>query len=126
MRPLSVSMPGRRVEPGMAARATRVALVVGTILVAINQGDSLIRDPLRFGMAARIALTFAVPFLVSMYSMLGMVPELRPRQRSKTGGVYRCRNCPSPGCGEAVVGPGGALPPCLRCGDAARWIPTRA
>lgn len=109
----------------MLARATRVALVVGTILVAINQGEALLRGPLRVGLMARIALTFAVPFLVSMYSMLGMVPELRPGQRSAAGGVYRCRNYPTAHAGEAVVRAGDRLPPCPRCGAAARWILTR-
>jgi hypothetical protein len=108
----------------MLARATRVALVVGTLLVAINQGDALLRDPLHLSLVARIGLTFAVPFLVSMYSMLGMVPELRPRQRSSTGGAYRCRAC-QPRSGDAIIGARALLPPCPQCGDAARWIPSR-
>jgi hypothetical protein len=118
MRRLWSPVPGRRVEPGMVARAARVAVVVGTILVAINQGG--------VGTIARVALTFTVPFLVSMYSMIGMVPELLPQQRSKTGGAYRCRRCPSPGFGEAVVSPGDPLPSCPRCGGEARWIPSHA
>jgi hypothetical protein len=109
----------------MLARAMRVALIVGTILVAINQGDGLLRGPLRLGLIARMGLTFVVPFLVSMYSMLGMVPELRPGQRSPTGGAYRCRTCRSAQQGEALADAGDPLPPCPQCGGEARWIPLR-
>ena len=108
----------------MLARATRVALLVGTILVAINQGDAVLRGPLGFSLVARIGLTFAVPFLVSIYSMLGMVPELRPGQRSPKGGAYRCRNRAMAHQGEAIVSTHDRLPPCPQCGDTARWIPS--
>lgn len=110
----------------MIAKAGRVALVVGTVLVAINQSTAVLHDPLRTGLLLRVGLTYAVPFLVSLYSMVGLVPELRPGQRSKPGGVYRCRSCPGSGHGQAVVSAGDALPSCPRCGIAARWIPTRA
>ncbi len=110
----------------MIARATGEATFVGRIPFVINQGDTKIRDPVHPGLVVRIALTFAVPFLVSMYSMLGMVPELRLGERSPAGGVYRCRNCPGPGLGHAAVGAGDALPSCPQCGVAARWIPIHA
>jgi hypothetical protein len=102
----------------MLTRAARVALVVGTFLVVIN-------DFLRLGSTGRIGLTFLVPFLVSMYSMLGMVPELRPGQRSPTGGAYRCRKCRTADQGEALAGAGDPLPPCPQCGRAAHWIAVR-
>ncbi len=110
----------------MIAKAGRVALGVGTVLVVINQSAAVLHGPLRSEVLLRVGLTYAVPFLVSLYSMVGMVPELKPGQRSKTGGAYRCRTCPTPGQGEAVVSAGDALPSCPRCGSAARWIPARA
>ncbi len=110
----------------MIAKAGRVALVVGTALVAINQSTAALHGPLHSGLLLRVGLNYAVPFLVSLYSMVGVVPELRPGQRGKPGGVYRCRNCPGRGHGQAVVSAGDALPSCPRCGVAACWIPTRA
>lgn len=109
----------------MISQAVRVALVVGTILVAINQGAALREGPLRAGLLLRIGLTYAVPFLVSLYSMVGMVPQSTPGQRSGGGGTYRCRSCPGPGGGEAVVAAGAALPECPHCGVRARWIRAR-
>lgn len=109
----------------MLARATRMAAVVGTILVVINQGTTLLREPLRPGLLARVALTFAVPFCVSLYSMVGMVPELRAGERSAAGGLHRCRTCPGSSPAHAEVGPGAALPSCPRCGRRGRWVRAR-
>ena len=53
-------------------RALRVAAVVGTVLVAINQGDILLRGDVTPGVAAKIALTYLVPFAVSTYSALAI------------------------------------------------------
>ena len=50
--------------------AVRVALVVGTILTVINQGDVLLRGDITVVVALKIALTYTVPYLVSTYSAL--------------------------------------------------------
>jgi hypothetical protein len=47
-----------------------VALVVGTILMAINQSDVLLSGHLTSLVAAKIGLTYLVPFSVSTYSAL--------------------------------------------------------
>jgi hypothetical protein len=53
---------------GVAMRAIIVALVIGTLLNLINQGDAI------FGGGAvhydKLALTYAVPFLVSMHGQI--------------------------------------------------------
>ncbi|MEP3440107.1 MAG: nitrate/nitrite transporter NrtS [Sulfitobacter sp.] len=49
-------------------RAMRIALIVGTVLAVINQGDKLLAGQLDFGMAIRIILTYCVPYSVSTYS----------------------------------------------------------
>ena len=49
-------------------RATKVALVVGCILVAINHGDALLAGNLSGALVAKAVLTFFVPFSVSVYS----------------------------------------------------------
>jgi hypothetical protein len=58
------------VYPRVRDRALRVALVVGLILFAINQLDVVVRGELSALIAAKIALTFAVPYSVSTYSAL--------------------------------------------------------
>ena len=50
------------------ARALKVALLVGTILVAINQGDAILSGALTAEHWLKIALTYCVPYAVSTYS----------------------------------------------------------
>lgn len=58
------------VYPAVFRRALRVALVVGTLLFAINQLDVVLRGDLTPLVAFKIALTYLVPFSVSTYSAL--------------------------------------------------------
>ena len=58
------------VYPPVCGRAIRVALIVGTILVGINQSDVLLSGHLTALVAAKIGLTYLVPFSVSTYSAL--------------------------------------------------------
>jgi hypothetical protein len=59
-------------------RATVVALIVGTILVAINHGDAIARGDLGVGRLLRIILTIAVPYCVSTYSSVSAMMTSRP------------------------------------------------
>ena len=58
------------IYPRVRDRALRVALVVGVVLFAINQLDVVMRSGLDIVVAAKIVLTFAVPYSVSTYSAL--------------------------------------------------------
>ena len=58
------------VYPRVRDRALRVALVIGLVLFAINQLDVVLRGELSAVVAAKIVLTFAVPYSVSTYSAL--------------------------------------------------------
>jgi hypothetical protein len=50
---------------GVPRRSLYVALIVGTILNLINQGDAILAGgPINW---AKVVLTFAVPYLVSTY-----------------------------------------------------------
>ena len=48
--------------PPVCGRAIRVALVVGTILLVINQGDVLLGGHVTALVGAKIGLTYLVPF----------------------------------------------------------------
>jgi len=54
----------------MLGRSTAIALVVGTVLVAINQGDVLLGGRFTSAMIWKVPLTYAVPFLVATWSAL--------------------------------------------------------
>lgn len=57
------------------ARAVKVALIVGTALVAINQGDVILAGI--WPPVWKLLLTYAVPFLVSSYSTAALLVEQR-------------------------------------------------
>ena len=52
------------------SRALYMALIVGTILTIINQGDVLIAGEVTPLVVAKILLTYAVPYSVSTFSAL--------------------------------------------------------
>lgn len=49
-------------------RAIVIALLVGTALILINHGDHLLEEPICDGFMLKCALSYVVPFLVSMSS----------------------------------------------------------
>jgi len=59
-------------------RALLTAMLVGPVLVAINQGDAILAGHLSGLALARIALTFAVPYVVSTVSSVGTRREVGP------------------------------------------------
>lgn len=54
--------------PATVRRSLRVAMVVGSILVAINYGDRIVAGSLESREFAKIALTYCVPYCVATYA----------------------------------------------------------
>lgn len=61
-------------------RALAFAVVVGAVLIAINHGDALLRGEITTARLLRMALTAAVPYVVSTLSSVG---ALRQATRSR-------------------------------------------
>lgn len=59
------------VSPSVARRAMLYAVVVGSILIAINHGDAILRGEISAGRFARMLLTVCVPYVVSTLSSVG-------------------------------------------------------
>ena len=62
--------------PAVSRRALRCAVLVGTVLIAINHGDALLSLDLSPERIAKMALTFVVPYLVSTSSSVSAIREL--------------------------------------------------
>jgi hypothetical protein len=58
-------------HPPVLRRSFITALIVGTLLTTINQGDHLLHGELTAGTVLKIALTYCVPFGVSTSGALG-------------------------------------------------------
>lgn len=78
---------GFAVGDGVPARSLRIALVVGSVLNLINQGDALLAlAPITWW---KVVLTYAVPYLVSTYGVVAFrmaaarnaIGAARPRTR---------------------------------------------
>jgi hypothetical protein len=70
---LAASAPVRR-------RALRYAVVVGAILITINHGDAILRGDLPPGRLLRMGLTMLVPYLVSTFSSVGAMLQMRRQE----------------------------------------------
>jgi len=58
-------------RPDVVRRSLVYAIVVGAILIAINHGDAILAGAVDRSRLLRMALTVAVPYLVSTASSVG-------------------------------------------------------
>ena len=65
-------------RPGVRRRCCRIALVVGALLSAVNQGDAIVAGRLDSVTLLRIIANFVIPLVVSN---LGAMSSLSPRVR---------------------------------------------
>ena len=63
--------------PANLRRTTRIALVVGTVLTLINQGDVILGGDATWVTAVKVGLNYCVPFMVSN---LGVMSGARTAQ----------------------------------------------
>ncbi len=54
-------------------RSIKVAAIVGTILVGINQGDAILNGEFTPELAWKVPLTYMVPYLVSTYACVASI-----------------------------------------------------
>jgi hypothetical protein len=75
---------GYCVSDGVPRRSLFVALIVGTILNLINQGDALLSGG-HFNFT-KIILTFVVPYCVATYGAVSYRTQAAPRVDPAAGG----------------------------------------
>lgn len=64
-------------SPQVRNRALRYVVVVGSILITINHGDAILRGDLPPDRLLRMGLTLLVPYLVSTFSSVGAMMQMR-------------------------------------------------
>lgn len=62
-------------RPDIVRRALKVALIVGTALTLINQGNHLLGGTVNLEIIIKISLTYCVPYAVSTYAAVGAVKD---------------------------------------------------
>ena len=61
----------------MVRRALLYTIIVGSILILINHGDALVSGDVDATALIKMGLTVMVPYLVSTFSSVGAICELR-------------------------------------------------
>jgi hypothetical protein len=79
-------------ESSVVKRASKYAVVVGLILIAINHGDAILRGDLTRGRLFKMALTVVVPYVVSTLSSVG---ALREKSKAGRAGAVDCQLPPA-------------------------------
>ena len=75
----------------MLRRSILTSAVVGTILVAINQGTVIVAGEATTELAWKIPLTYCVPFLVASWGALGNAYTRADRSTSSVARLTRVR-----------------------------------
>jgi hypothetical protein len=90
-------------SPPVRRRAIRVALIVGTILLAINHGDAILSGHIPPVRLFRMILTVIVPYVVSTLSSVGAILDMRAGRDETVRGPSSSR--PSPSSSDILEGP---------------------
>ena len=64
-------------KPSVVKRSIKYAIVVGSILIAINHSDAILNHTVTFSRFLRMSLTVLVPYTVSTLSSVGALLEQR-------------------------------------------------
>lgn len=62
-------------QPSVMKRAAKIAFIVGIVLACINHGDAIMSGAVTPATAAKILVTFCVPYCVSTYSSILAIRE---------------------------------------------------
>lgn len=69
-------------ERSVVRRATVYAVVVGAILITINHGDAILQRDIDGVRLAKMCLTVLVPYLVSTFSSVGTLWQVRTSRQA--------------------------------------------
>ena len=68
-------------RPDVVARAFKTSLLVGVVLIAVNQADALVRGDVDLVLIAKVLLTFAVPYCVSTYASVSALRSMEKQEK---------------------------------------------
>ena len=79
---MSTCLRAAFLDPAVAWRALKYAVVVGPVLIVINHGEALLEGHCGNGRLCSIGLTMVVPYLVSTFSSVGTMRQVRDDSRA--------------------------------------------
>ena len=99
------------------SRAIKVALIVGTALNLINQGDNLLLLNLEQLSILKIVFTYIVPYTVTTYTATAMNLEFKLGTKAVVNAELKCKNCGL----TTKVEKEELIPECTNCGIHTQW-----
>jgi hypothetical protein len=81
---IRIAFAGRVVRRGL-----EYAVVVGAILILINHGDTIVAGSVTPPQYAKMGLTVAVPYCVSVLSSVAAILDMRDRRHAVSPGADR-------------------------------------
>jgi len=107
-------------EKNTFTRAIRVAILVGIILILINNPEIFISFSFQNLKIGRVLLTFLVPYCVSTYSSVLSNSSLKPGNVSPIDALLKCKSCRKT---NFQVHIGQSIEECTQCKGKTRWSP---
>ena len=98
-------------------KALKIAIVVGTILNIINQGDYILNMMFEKINYFKLILTYFVPFFVSTYTAININMRLKIGGRAVATTKLICKNCKS----SLQVNENSTIPDCPKCKKQGHW-----
>lgn len=101
----------------MIIKSLKIALVVGTLLNIINQGEVILAlDYINIDYVKSL-LTYTVPFLVSTYTAVSMKMKFKIGDVTHVNATLKCQ-----GCKEVIhVHTDEIVPVCNKCKEKTKW-----
>ncbi len=98
-------------------QAIKIAIVVGTILNIINQGDYIFHMAFEKINFYKLVLTYFLLFFVSAYTAVSISMMLKIGDRAMATTNIACNNCQS----SSHIDKNEIIPECPKCGVTGRW-----
>ncbi len=102
-------------------QSVKIALVVGTVLNIINQGDFIFNMMYESINYFKLLLTYCVPFCVSTYTAIAINMKLKIGDKSIISTNLICKKCKS----SLHVKENNIIPECPKCGLKGLWKATK-
>ena len=98
-------------------KSFKIALIVGTILNFINQGDKIVTLSFEEISYFKTILTYIVPFCVSSYTALSIKMKFKIGNNTPVSANLKCKNCGS----MVTVAKNSIIPICNNCNEQTKW-----
>ena len=98
-------------------KSFKIALIVGTILNFINQGDKLIALDFENINHLKSILTYTIPFIVSSYTAFSIKMKFKIGDITHVSANLKCKTCGN----KTSVKENTIVPVCSNCKEKTKW-----